>query len=510
MQRAHLLLLSMVLLPLTARAGDWPQWGGTASRNMVSAEKGLPDSWEPGKTKGDTDEIDLATTKNVKWVVKLGSAAYGNTTVGGGKVLIGTNNETPRDPKHKGDRGVVMCFEEATGKFLWQLVVPKLGAGKVSDFENVGICSPPTIDGDRVYLVTNRCEVLCLDLNGMANGNDGPFKEEAQYMAGPGNAPIEAGPTDADIIWRYDMRDQLGVFPYNMTSSAVLVVGDKLFVTTSNSIDWTNKHIPSPGAPALICLDKKSGQLLGQEASGISARTFHSNWCSPAYGMVNGKGMVVLGGGDGFCYGFDPEPVKQADGTSILKEIWRCDCNPPAYRMAGGKRLEYGNTKGPSEVLATPVILNGKVYASVGQDPSNGEGVGALTCINASGTGNISATGKVWTCEKVGRSISTVAIVDDLLFTADYSGNLYCIDTASGKVNWQHDAEAHLWASPLVVDGKIYIANESGVMFILAAAKEKKVIGQVDFSTAVYSTAVAANGALYVATEKNLYAIAKK
>ena len=156
------------------------------------------------------------------------------------------------------------------------------------------------------------------------------------------------------------------------------------------------------------------------------------------------------------------------------------------------------------------MILNGRVYASVGQDPSNGEGVGALTCINASGTGDISASGKVWTCEKVGRSVSTVAVADDLIFTADYSGNVYCIDSASGKVHWQHDAEAHLWASPLVVDGKVYIGNESGVVFVLAAAKEKKVIGQIDFGTAVYSTAVAANGTLYVATEKNLYAIAKK
>ncbi len=257
-------LFFLCVFVTVASAGDWPQWGRDGSRNMVSAEKGLPVTWDAGKTKGDTDEIDPATTKNVKWTAKVGSTAFGNTTVGHGRVLIGTNNETPRDPKHMGDRGVVMCFEEASGKFLWQLVVPKLGAGKVSDYENVGICSPPTIDGDRVYLVTNRCEVLCLDINGMANGNDGPFKEEGQYMAGPGAAPMEPGATDADILWRFDLRDELGVFPYNMTSSSVLVVGERLYVTTSNAVDWSNKHLPAPDAPALICLDKKSGQLLGQ------------------------------------------------------------------------------------------------------------------------------------------------------------------------------------------------------------------------------------------------------
>ncbi len=223
--------------------------------------------------------------------------------------------------------------------------------------------------------------------------------------------------------------------------------------------------------------------------------------------MVNGKGMVFFGGGDGFCYGFDPEPVRRDDGVNVLKELWRCDCNPAEHRIKDGKKLEYGNAKGPSEVLATPVFYNGRVYASVGQDPSNGEGVGALTCIDPGGSGDITATGKVWVCDKVGRSVSTPAIGDGLLFTADMGDNIFCIDIANGNVIWKHDAEAHVWASPLLADGKVYIANESGAMFILAASKEKKVLGQIDFGVAVYSSAVAANGVLYVATEKNLYAL---
>ena len=84
-----------------------------------------------------------------------------------GKVLVGTNNESPRDPKQKGDRGVLMCFDEKTGDFLWQLIVPKLGAGKVSDWEYVGLCSSPVVEGNRMWLVTNRGELACLDLGDM-------------------------------------------------------------------------------------------------------------------------------------------------------------------------------------------------------------------------------------------------------------------------------------------------------------------------------------------------------
>src|SRR3989454_2455239 len=107
--------------------GEWPMWGGAPDRNMVSNMKGLPVQW------------DVKTKKNVKWVAKLGSQSYGNPVVAGGMVFVGTNNDSPRNPRDKGDRGILMCLDEKTGKFLWQLVVPKLGTGKVSDWEYLGI-----------------------------------------------------------------------------------------------------------------------------------------------------------------------------------------------------------------------------------------------------------------------------------------------------------------------------------------------------------------------------------
>src|SRR5438093_254922 len=187
-----LVVLLSGILPAVAGAGDWPMWGRNGSRNMVSDEKGLPVSFDAGQSRSGSEEIDMATTKNVRWVAKLGSQTYGNPTVAGGKVFVGTNNEAPRNPKLTGDRGILMCLDEKTGKFLWQLAVPKLGTGKISDWEFLGLCSSPAVEGDRVYIVTNRCEVVRLDVNGMANGNDGPFKEEAQYLAGPGKPPGEA------------------------------------------------------------------------------------------------------------------------------------------------------------------------------------------------------------------------------------------------------------------------------------------------------------------------------
>jgi hypothetical protein len=58
----------LAIVPPRVGAADHPMWGGTPSRNMVSSETGLPDSFEPGKEKADSEEVDMATTKNVKWV----------------------------------------------------------------------------------------------------------------------------------------------------------------------------------------------------------------------------------------------------------------------------------------------------------------------------------------------------------------------------------------------------------------------------------------------------------
>lgn len=489
-------------------SGDWPQWGYNGTRNMVSSEKNLPVTFKPGTINKDTEDVAMSTTQNVKWVAKLGSQSYGNPVVASGKVLVGTNNESPRNPKHQGDRGVVMCFEESTGKFIWQLVVPKLGAGKVSDWEYLGICSSPLVDGDRVYVITNRCEVVCLDLHGLANGNDGSFQTEAEYMAVAGQPAVKLSATDADIIWRYDMREELGVFPHNIASSSALIVGDNLYVTTSNGQDWSHVNIPSPKSPCLIVLNRKTGKLLGEENSGIGFRLFHCNWSSPAYAKVGGQGLILFGAGDGFCYAFNPDPTKRNDGLAYLKEIWKYDCNPPEYKIKDGKPIKYPAADGPSEIIATPVYYNNRVYLSTGQDPEHGQGVGMLSCIDATKTGDISKTGALWTYKKFHRSISTVAIADGLVYAADFTGRLHCLDADSGKEYWVHDTESNIWTSPLVAEGKVYLGNEDGVLTVFATGKKMNILSSVEMPASIYSSPIAANGVLYVATQTHLYAIA--
>lgn len=506
--------LALLLPTALAIAADWPQRGRDPSRNMVADEKGLPVTCEPGtvKTTDRKATIDLSGAKNVKWATALGGTTNSSPVIAGGRIIVGTNNDAPRDPKFVGDHSMLFCLDEATGKFLWQLGVPKLSGGDKIDTSNpVGICASAAVDAaeGRVYVSTNRGDILCLDLNGQANGNDGPFKDEGQYFAGPGKPPLPVGPADADIIWRYDMRDELGVYANQQFASTVLLVGDRIYASTCNSRDWA-RHVPAPNAPALICLDKKTGKLLGQEASGISKNTFFSNWSAPAYGKVGNQEMVIFGGGDGFCYAFDPTPAPGADGTQILKELWRFDCNPPAHRMKDGKPIKYGGDDGPREILATPVFHDGKVYAALGKDPEDSASPGCLSCIDASKTGDITTSGKIWQNEKISTTSSTASIAGDLLFIADAAGYVYCLDANTGKQYWTHDTEGKIWGGTLVADGKLWIGTEGGEVITLAAAKEKKELGTSTFEGEIRSPPIAANGVLYITTGPFLYAITEK
>src|SRR6478672_7073106 len=140
--------------------GDWPMWGGTPDRNMVSNMKGLPIEW------------DVKTKKNVKWTADLGSQSYGNAVVAGGMVFVGTNNESPRDPKQPGDRGVLMAFRESNGEFLWQQTHEKLASGRANDWPYQGVASSPIVEGTHLYYVTNRSVVFCVDTEGFLDGKN--------------------------------------------------------------------------------------------------------------------------------------------------------------------------------------------------------------------------------------------------------------------------------------------------------------------------------------------------
>jgi outer membrane protein assembly factor BamB len=530
-----LFALLSALLPALVWSEDWPVWTGPHGRNF-SSEHGLPVNF--------SDQ----SRENIAWTTKLGAVVFGAPTVAKGRIFVGTNIKAVRADERFStiQGGVLACLEESSGEVLWTLVSPERTRGFPPNTHMIhqrwGICSSPAVKDNRVYVITNGDDVLCLDVLGLADGNDGPFREEARYMSGEEAPTILLKNSDADIVWRYDIPRALSVAPHDVASCSPLIHENVLYASTSNGIGKNSPvYALKRDAPAFIALDARTGTLLATEGEGISQRLFHAQWSSPSKGKVNGKTLVFLGGGDGVCYAFEalkPIPAPKAipkgvyhapNAPGALKLVWRYDCNPIHYRFRNGKPVYFyqgdvrvyrnkqkanvdttnfnsgdGSFLGPNQIIATPVFYKNRLFVITGRDPEHGLGRGALHCIDATQNGDITGTGRLWIYEAVGRSLSTIAVADDLLYAVDLSGRLHCLDVDTGRLYWIHDTQEESWGAPLVADNKVYL-NTKKSFWILAVGKQKKVLFRQ--SGGSECGPIAANGVLYTFRKGQLHAL---
>ena len=508
--------------PETPADREWPMWGGTPSRNMVSPIARIAIDFEPL----DNPEKQIRQ-KRILWIAMLGSQTYGNPVVAGGKVFVGTNNGARYRPKHQGDRGCVLAFAAKSGKLLWQLTREKLPQGRVNDWPEQGICSAPCVIGQRMFVVTNRAELLCLDTEGFHDGeNDGPLKNEQDREL-----------QDADIVWNLDMIEQLGVFPHNLATSSPVVIGDLVFLLTSNGVDEAHKQVVSPRSPSFIAVDKHTGKIVWEDATPAD-RILHGQWGSPAVGVVNGQTQVYFGGGDGWLYALE---------AKTGKHLWKCDLNPKDSRWLLSGRGSRNN------ILSTPVFYDNSVIVGVGQDPDHGNGVGHLYRIDARKRGDVSqniavnARGKplpptkdyvdlrsgeriipnphsavIWHyggTDETGtvtgtqgdeifrRTMSTVAVKDGLVYVADLAGFVHCLDLKTGRRHWQHDLLSEVWGSPMVAGHHVLIGDADGGLTIFETGKQRKLVRTVTFQSSIFTTPTIADGVMYISDRSQLYAI---
>ena len=503
---------------LDVKPGDWPQWGGSPSRNNTPDAHGLPLEW------------DITTGENVLWSARLGSETYGNPVIANGKLYVGTNNGSGYIERYpsKVDLGCLICFDAETGQFLWQHSNEKLPTGRVHDWPDQGVCAAPMIDGDRLWYVSNRGEVVCLDTEGFRDGeNDGPFADET---------PV--GEFEADVVWKVNMMKDLGVSQHNMCNCSVTAVGDYMFVITGNGVDEGHINLPADTAPSFICISRSTGEVIWTDNT-PGSNVLHGQWSSPAYGVFNGVEQVLFGGGDGWLYAFDP---KGDGGKSKL--LWKFDCNPKE------SRYELGGRATRNHLIGTPVVYDGLVYIAVGEDPEHGEGPGHLWCIDPNGHGDVSPTlvynasdtntpiaprrlqslneaegefqrdnpnsRALW--HYIGedpeefettmhRTCGTVAIKNNLLFIVDFSGVVHCLDCKTGDAHWTYDMLSASWGSPMIAEDRVYIGNEYGDVMIFALSDEMELLATNSMETAVYTSPVAVRETLYIANRNHIYAL---
>ncbi len=478
----HMAFCIVLALATSALVAQTPaQWPTTPTRNMVVQATGLPDRIGPDNLlwshqmggKGEsTFGIPIITKDRVVCVVGRGGMPMG------------------------GRDGGLVIFSRHTGEILLEKAIPGLGGGYAAD--------APIIEDGKLY--TRRGDtVVCMDLE-----------------------------KDGQVVWESDAVARWGIRRCHGPNGVGVILGDYYWIPTcGEASEWSFNYdeltMERPWKPLVVVLNKHTGELVAMDEV-LQKRYYHGQWASLSAGVVNGKQMVFYGDGYGYLRAFEaPEKFESSDGEIVrLKEVWYADANPKEYRyFESGTEKPYVNwdksvripydpksQEAPCEIISAAVFHEGLLYVALARDymyckrsGRKAYGPGAMLCVDPTGEGDVTQTHIKWMNKDVPRTFSTASIVGDLLFISDLAGNLHCLDVQTGEHHWKHDIETKIWNYPQVVaDGKIYLQNEAGKYFILAASKEKKVLFETELEGRNGMATGVANGMIVVVTPKRIAA----
>ncbi len=496
-----------------------------------------PVDFDPGAFHRRTkDWMGGEKAKRIKWVAPLGSPTYNRPVLCGDSVVIASNNSSAKLPTRHAksvDLGCLLAFDRKDGSFLWQYSSPKLDDGDL-DYPSQGICSNAAVDGDRLYIVNNRCEVVCLPTD---------RKRVSDHEAKP--------------IWSFNMMKQLKVIPHFMTSSNPLVCDELVLVTTSNGVKSDDRTVASPNAPDLIALNKK-GQCVWQTTV-AGRQLLDGQWSSPVLlpGDKPDTSTVVYAAGNGWLFSWS---ISKVGVVKKFSPLWKCDLNPKTSQWNGG------GVGDRNIVLSTPVWCEKEhlLLVATGQDPEAGEGVAVFWAIdpvkaaakarvrNNSGEDflDVSETlvvgaekrsedkRRVQACDadkgerevpnpdsalvwkyrgtdpateefekEFHRTLGTPAVAGGLVFVGDFSGLIHCLDLKSGRALWVHDAMSSIWSSPVVIGNMVYLGTSEGDLLLFEASAKFKLVRTIKMGAPIHAPVVFDGQTLYIPTNRYLFAV---
>jgi outer membrane protein assembly factor BamB len=347
---------------------------------------------------------------------------------------------------------LALCVDEKTGKVLWKQVIgPALSANKRNDFATPSAAT----DGKQVVFLY-------------------------------GNGEIVGFTTAGKELWRRNLQTEYGKFVIMwLYGSSPIMHGGRIFVQVLQNEDKGPKV--DGAASYLLALDPVTGKNIWRQARPTTAPDeAGESYGTPIIYTSNGREELTLFGGD----------LVTAHDPATGKELWRCDGfnteKKKNWRSIPGSTLIDGN-------VVSITARGGQVFA-----------------VKPGGSGDVTKTQVVW---------NTTELSSDVCMPLFYQGKMFilngdkktirCADPKTGKVLWQGDipSKAIIRTSPSGGDGRLYIMNENGTVYVLGTDKFE-VLGTYDLGgDSIYlarSSIVLANGQVLVRTFNRLVAFGKK
>jgi outer membrane protein assembly factor BamB len=115
----------------------------------------------------------------------------------------------------------------------------------------------------------------------------------------------------------------------------------------------------------------------------------------------------------------------------------------------------------------------------------------------------------VWTSNKLAAAYASPVAHRGKIYATTGIG-IVCLDASTGKEIWRERLGTGFSASPIIADGKLYVAKEEGDTSVVELSGKPKILANNSLKEPLLATPAIANGAIYLRTEKHLYCIAEK
>lgn len=395
-------------------AHDWPTFRG-ADRTAVAPDTGLLAEWPEGGPP-------------LVWESAGAGRGYASLAIAGGRIY--TMGDGPSTAEDKDE--YLLCFDQATGEQLWKLKTGE--AWNEGDPSWQGSRSTPTVDGDRIYVLTAHGELIVVDTTG---------KE----------------------LWRKNVKDEFGGDKADGWgySESVLIDGDKLVLT------------PGQEKNTMVALDKNTGDLIwsssrpGDRGAGHASIVISEIGGTKVYVQTTGSGAMGVRAEDGkllWTYDIDqttaviPTPIVRDDLVFFTAGYGR---GGALLRQVPGENGEvtveeiYGLTKDVENKHGGVVLVGDYLYGDSGDrgNPFCAELMTGAIVKRLRGSGQQSAC---------------VAAADGHLYFRYADGTMTLVDASPehfeevGTFKIPGGGQRPSWSHPVILDGKLYLREDDKLM----------------------------------------------
>lgn len=408
------------------------------------------------------------------------------SVIGFSAVAIGADNwPVWRGPAFNGvsDATNVPTTWSASENIVWKLPLPS-GSG-----------STPIVWDDRIFVTTagnGKNLVLCVDRSGkiLWQRDSGDERKGKHNQKGASAHPSPT--TDGTHVFVYYRSGDLACLDFDGTilwhnNLQKLYGPDTLWWDLGTSPVLTKDHVivavihdkPS----FLVAFDKKTGSEAWKRDRWLNApREANQSYTTPiVYTEGDRQTLFVLGA----------DHITAHDATDG-KEIWRVGGLNP-----GGQEF--------FRCIASPVVSDGILVAPYARGKT-------LTAVRLGGSGDVTQSHLAWFRDDLSADIPSPAAHNSRFYLLSDRGQFACMDIQTGKTLWSGELanrRATFSASPVLVDGKIYLTSDSGTTFVLQQGDEFKLLATNELGEFTLATPVFSRNRILIKTFKTLFCIGK-